>query len=99
MSSLETNGPPQLELVRSYLKAFENGDIGRIGKSLHKDYHRAIYPRSIGRPVQAKEEYIKHLEEVVSRWNDGSKVSYVGCCPIFLAPDQITLTDDISLCN
>lgn len=78
MASLETNGSPQLELARSFLLGIEKGDMNAVGKTMHKDHRRLTYPRTLGKPVQTKEEYLKHTGEVASIWTQGAKVSYIG---------------------
>ena len=75
MSSLETNGSPQLELVRSYLLGIEKGDMKAVGRTACKDYRRITYPRSVGRPEQTKEEYLQHTGEVASLWAEDCKVN------------------------
>ena len=70
MSCLETNGSPQLELVQSFLRGFEKKDVGLIEKTLHKDHLRIYHPRSVGMPVQTKEEYIKTLTELIGLWTE-----------------------------
>ena len=86
MSSLETNGSPQLELARSFFLGIEKRDINQVEKTLHKDHRRLTHPRSVGKPEQTKEEYLKHNGEVLSLLTEDCKVSYVGGRPIFLTP-------------
>ena len=70
MSGIETNGSPQLELVRSFLLGIENKDVDLIEKTLHKDHLRITHPRSIGKPVQTKEEYVKNIGELFNLWTE-----------------------------
>ena len=46
-------------------------------ETLHKDYRHATYPRSIGRPEQTREEWLKHITEYMSLWTE-FEVSYIG---------------------
>lgn len=86
MSNLVTNGSPQLELTRSYFQGFEQRDISQIERIIHKDYRRITGPQSAGKPVQEREEYLRHTGELIDLWTEGCKVSYVCGYPIFLAP-------------
>jgi len=76
MSNLETNGSPQLELVRSFILGIEKGDMDEVGKTMHKDHRRFTYPRSLGKPVQTKEEYLQHAGAVISRLKDHKLTSH-----------------------
>lgn len=86
MSNLETNGSPQLELVRSFHEGIAKGDMSLAGKTLHKDHRRLTHPRSVGKPVQTKEEYLQHTGGLASFWAEECKVSRIFHCPILLAP-------------
>jgi hypothetical protein len=85
MTNLQTNGSPQLELVRSFLLGIEMGDMKKAGETMHKDYRRITHPQSVGKPVQNKEEYLQHTGELASLWTDRS-VCYIFYRPIFLTP-------------
>ena len=86
MSNLETNGSSQLELVRSYIQGVERRDMTQVGKTMHKDCLRFTHPRSVGKPVQTKDEYLQHIGEVLDLLTEDWEVSNVGGCLIFLAP-------------
>lgn len=86
MSNLETNGSPQLELVRSYIQAIEKKDINQAEKTLHKDYRRITHPSSAGRPVQTREEYLQHNKKLAALLIGDCEVIHVGGCPIFFTP-------------
>ena len=76
MSSVEITDSPQVQLIRSFCEGFKKRDMGHIANCLHKDHRRITYPRSLGKPEQTKEEYIKNTGEVMSLWID-SEASYV----------------------
>lgn len=86
MSGVETNGSPQLELVRSFLLGFEKRDVDLIENALHKDYRRITHPRSVGKPEQTKEEYVQHTRELISLWTEMEASYPLGCPSIFLPP-------------
>ena len=86
MSSLETNGSPQLELTREFILGIETGDMNKAGETMHKDYRRFTYPRSVGKPAQTKEEYLQHTGELANLWAGERKVSHVCLFPISFAP-------------
>ena len=87
MSGLETNGSPQLELFQSFLRGFEKKDVSLIEKTLHKDHLRITHPRSIGMPVQNKEEYIKNITGLIGLWSEKEASSSFGPPSIFLLQD------------
>lgn len=75
MSNMETNGSPQLELVRSFQVGIEKRDVAQCAKTMHKDHRRYTHPRSIGKPVQTKEEYLQHIGELFSFWTEDCEAS------------------------
>jgi hypothetical protein len=52
---------PQIKLVNDWNDGFTEMNVEIIGKHLHKDFRRLVYPRSIGQPEQNKEEWLKEL--------------------------------------
>ena len=76
MSGPEITDSPQVKLVRSFCEDFKKRDMSQIAKHLHKDHRRLTYPRSLGKPEQTKEEYIKNTGEVMALWidNDASQL-------------------------
>ena len=70
MSSAEITDSPRVQIVRSFCEAFQNRDIDRIAKLLHKDHRRTTYPRSVGVPERTGEEYLQHTAKVMSLWID-----------------------------
>ena len=49
-----------------------------IGKCLHKDYRNTMYPRSLGKPEQTKEEWPEYVVGLFNLWTE-RKVSYLNC--------------------
>ncbi|KAF9779289.1 hypothetical protein BJ322DRAFT_1221577 [Thelephora terrestris] len=47
MSSQGTVDSPQVELIRSFVRQFENMDVEKLVTFLHKDLRRVTYPRSL----------------------------------------------------
>jgi hypothetical protein len=76
MADLES---PQIKLFHECALGFKTRDLDRIAKTLHKDYHYVTYPRSLGRPDQTKDEWLKHEGEKISLWTVDLEVSYIGC--------------------
>jgi len=46
----------------------EKRDMAQCAKAMHKDHLRYTHPRTAGKPVQNKEEYLQHTGELVSLW-------------------------------
>jgi len=44
--------------------------VNILGKYLHKDFRQITYPRSLGRPEQNKEEFLKSFGHIISLWTD-----------------------------
>ena len=76
MSNSENSDSPQVKLIREWGGAFEKIDMDAVAKTLHKDYRHTIYPRSIGRPEQNREEWLKHIAGLSSLWTK-VEVSYI----------------------
>jgi len=70
MSSAEITDSPQVRLMHSLVEGFRNKDMDHVAKLLHKEHRRITYPRSIGKPEQTKEEYLRHTGEVMGLWLD-----------------------------
>ena len=70
MSSSEATNSPQVNLMLSLAEAFKQGDVDFIAKLLHKDHHYLIYPRSLGRREQTKEEFLQRTREVTALLTD-----------------------------
>ena len=52
---------PQIKLITEWDIGFREMNVNRIGKYLHKDFRRTVYPRSIGHPEQGKEEFLQEI--------------------------------------
>jgi hypothetical protein len=52
---------PQIKVMNEWKEGFLKMDIDILGKCLHKDFRRVVYPRSLGEPVQSKEEWVKEI--------------------------------------
>lgn len=87
MSSTETTGSPRAQFFAFFLEEYKYKDINRVAQYLHKDHRRITYPKSIGKPDQTKEEYIKHTGEVMNYWADvKASCTYSGAFPANLSP-------------
>ena len=64
--------------MRDWAEAFKKKDLDFIAKTLHKDYRHTIYPRSIGRPDQTREEWLEHIIPFLNLWDD-FEVSRASC--------------------
>jgi len=56
---------PQLKIVQDWNVGFRELNAEIIGKYLHKEFRRSVYPRSIGQPEQNKEEWLKELSAII----------------------------------
>lgn len=74
MSNPESSDSPQVKFVLEWRQSFNKKDVDLIGKSLHEDYRRIKYPRSLGKPDQTKEEWLKEFGEFLNLWAE-NKVS------------------------
>ena len=70
---------PQVRLVRECILGLAKNDLATAAKLLHKDYRRIIYPRSLGKPVVAREEWLKQCGQMIGHWTD-SEVSCGSFC-------------------
>jgi hypothetical protein len=78
MSVFENPETPQLKLVSEWNVGFKEKNLDILAKSLHKDFRRYTYPRSLGQPVQTKEEWFVHLAKVIDITSE-FEASYAGC--------------------
>ena len=78
MSILESSDSPQVKLIHEWDQAFRKKDLDLIANCLHKDYRRTTYPKSIGKPEQTKEEWLKHITGVIDLWAE-QEVSCASC--------------------
>jgi hypothetical protein len=70
---------PQIKLFHECGQGFKTRDPVLIAKTLHKDYRYVTYPRSLGRPDQTKDEWLKHWADIIGLWTADLEVSYIGC--------------------
>ena len=55
---------PQIKLVNEWTRGVKELNLDILGKHLHKDFRRFVYPRSIGQAEQNKEEWLELLAVV-----------------------------------
>jgi len=67
---------PQLKFVFKWGQGFDKGDLAAIAECMHKDFRHKLYPASLGKPEQTKEEFLADYGRVVGLTAD-SKVSYL----------------------
>ena len=94
MSSSQTTDSPQVKFARELAQAFQTRDVGFLAKSIHKDYRRVSYPRSMGKPDRTGEEWVQDVTEKVGLWAGDSEASL--SIPTILAqlnplPSQLTI--------
>lgn len=51
--------------------------MDHISKTLHKEYRHTIYPQSLGKPEQTREEWLGQSAEIIGLWID-LEVGYIG---------------------
>jgi hypothetical protein len=76
---------PQIKLITEFHEAFKERNVENIGKYMHKDFRRSVYPRSIGQPEQNKEEWLKELS-VGFGFGTGFDVGHTPCYSKLLPP-------------
>ena len=74
MSNISTESP-QRKLVNEFFEGLMDMNIEIVAKHLHKDFRRFTYPRSLNKPEQNREEWLRHFEEIIRDTTD-VKVSY-----------------------
>jgi hypothetical protein len=57
---------PQIKLLNDWNEGIREMNVEMLGKTLHKDYRRSVYPRSIGQSEQSKEEWLNELSLMLS---------------------------------
>jgi hypothetical protein len=76
---------PQIKLVDDWCEGFAEMNVEIMGKHLHKDFRRSVYPRSIGDPEQSKEELLKDMSAMVG-FSTGWDVGHTPCYTNLLPP-------------
>ena len=79
MANLESSNSPQVKLFREWGQGIQTRDLGLISKGLHKDFRFVVYPRSLGKPEQTREEWLGQIAGVLKIWTADPEVSYFGC--------------------
>lgn len=70
MSTPEGYNTPQAKLLLELDQGFEKKDIDLIAKPLHKDFVHKTHPRSLGSPDLTREQWLQHLQGIISLWTD-----------------------------
>jgi hypothetical protein len=55
---------PQIKLLLEWHEALKEKSVDSLGRCLHKDFRRVVYPQHIGEPTQNKESFLKQCEAV-----------------------------------
>ena len=79
MSSPQTTDSPQVRLAREWIDGFGNKDLVFVAKDLHKDFRYAVYPRSLGKPETAREEWLQEVRKVFSFWVSNEVSCGISC--------------------
>lgn len=78
MSTFENPETPELKLLAEWNRGFKERNLDLLAEPLHKDFLRHTYPRSLGKPVQTKEEWLENFGKVIN-FSTEFEVSYAGC--------------------
>ena len=70
MSDSKSSDSPQVKFIDEWLQAFDARDMDRIAKCLHKDYRNIMYPRSLGKPEETKEEWLEYMAGIFNLWTE-----------------------------
>lgn len=68
MSDPTNSDSPQVKLMHEWGQGFVKMKVDLIAGYLHKDYRHITYPQSLGMTGETREEYLKHMEEVIGFW-------------------------------
>jgi hypothetical protein len=77
MVNSESSDSPQVKFFLEWGQIFQTADLDLIAKCLHKDFRCALYPKSLGKPEETREEWLERLVGVLSLWTAGHEVGYV----------------------
>ena len=89
MANPENSDSPQVKLFLEWSQMFQTGDLDLIANAVHKDYRYALYPKSLGKPEETKEEWLERLAGVLSLWTAGHEVSYLAPWTPFAATKSL----------
>jgi hypothetical protein len=79
MANPKTSDSAQVKLVHEWGRGFQARDLDLIEKALHKDYRYALYPKSLGKPEETREEWLARFAGVLSLWAaDQEEVNHTG---------------------
>lgn len=79
MSNLFSSESPQIKLINEWYRGLKERNLDLIAKPLHKDHVRITHPKSLGKPVQTKEEWLQEFAASLSFMTDFEvRVIYVG---------------------
>lgn len=68
MSNPQSPDSPQVKFIRLFVQGHEKRDIDHLAKHWYNDLRRITYPRSLGLPVETREEWFQSTTELISRW-------------------------------
>ena len=89
MSCSETADSPQIRLLHSFIDGMTKRDVDLVAKTFHKDFRRAVYPRSLNAPEYNKEKWLQELTEIFGVLTEDGKVSHIGCWYILDSPSPL----------
>lgn len=69
---------PQIKLFNEFNRGFKEKNLDLIAEHLHKDFRRCTYPRSLNKPEQNREEWLKHFSGIIAFATEFD-VGYTGC--------------------
>ena len=69
---------PQIKLLVEWNEGFQQLNADLLGKLVHKDFRRVVYPRSIGHPEQNKEEWLQEITGIIG-FTTGFDVGEIPC--------------------
>jgi hypothetical protein len=69
---------PQIKLIIDWFEGVTEKNVEIIGKHLHKDFRRTIYPQYLGLPEQSKEEILIEASAIMGIAT-GLDVSHIVC--------------------
>jgi len=87
-------GSPQIKLLSNLTGGFAEMNVEIIGKQLHKDFRRSVYPRSLGQPELGKEDYLKEASGILG-FATGFNVGYIPCYLNLISPGYICSAADL----
>ena len=70
MSDTTSSHSPQVKFILEWLQVIRRKDLDNIAKPLPEDYRNIVYPRSLGRPEQTREEYLEYVAELFNLWTE-----------------------------